>query len=412
MYFGSMHCAFKAEDAWARCESRFKAGLEFFGLDRSSCMTTYKWIIIFCRNGQVMPRPPSLLAFARGCAPVRHSNKRGVSRRPGDNMRKHLYSLLAACMAATFIAPAVAAAESASYPDRPIKIVVPFPAGGTSDVLGRLVGDKLAQAVGQPVIVENRAGANGNIGADYVVRSEPDGYTLLLLDLGNLTISPSVYPNLPYDPVKDLEPVSMLAYSPHLLVTTNELPVKTQEELIQYAKDHKGKLNFAAAAGIGSAPHMAGVLFAQKTGIDWGYIPYKGGAQALSDLIGGQVDVTTNGMVATYPHVKSGKIRLLAVTSSERLPQLPDVPTVGEIIPGFVTGSWQGILAPAGTPKPVVEKLNAELAKIIELPDVKAKLDTLGAQPLTMSPDEFGQWTREQVANWAVVVKEAGIKIE
>jgi len=327
-------------------------------------------------------------------------------------MRKHLYSLLAACMAAIFIAPTVAAAESASYPDRPIKIVVPFPAGGTSDVLGRLVGDKLAQAVGQPVIVENRAGANGNIGADYVVRSEPDGYTLLLLDLGNLTISPSVYPNLPYDPVKDLEPVSMLAYSPHLLVTTNELPVKTQEELIQYAKDHKGKLNFAAAAGIGSAPHMAGVLFAQKTGIDWGYIPYKGGAQALSDLIGGQVDVTTNGMVATYPHVKSGKIRLLAVTSSERLPQLPDVPTVGEIIPGFVTGSWQGILAPAGTPKPVVEKLNAELAKIIELPDVKAKLDTLGAQPLTMSPDEFGQWTREQVANWAVVVKEAGIKIE
>src|SRR5690606_5475561 len=193
-----------------------------------------------------------------------------------------------------------------------------------------LVGDKLGQALGQTVVVENRAGANGNIGADYVARAQPDGYTLVLLDLGNLSISPSVYPNMPYDPLKDLTPVTLLAYSPHLLVTTNALPVKTQEELVAYAKANPGKVNFAAAAGIGSAPHMAGVLFAQKTGVDWGYIPYKGGAQALSDLIGGQVDATTNGMVATYPHVKSGKVRLLAVTSEKRLSQLPDVPTVGE----------------------------------------------------------------------------------
>src|SRR5690606_21373238 len=157
---------------------------------------------------------------------------------------------------------------------------------------------------------------------------------------------------------------------------------------------------------------MAGVLFAQKTGVDWGYIPYKGGAQALSDLIGGQVDATTNGMVATYPHVKSGKVRLLAVTSEKRLSQLPDVPTVGEYIPGFVTGSWQGVLAPAGTPPAIVEKLNTEMAKIVNLPDVKEKLLTLGAEPLTMTPAQFNTWLHTQVANWAVVVKEAGIKIE
>lgn len=326
-------------------------------------------------------------------------------------MKKFVRTAMAACCVAMFAAP-VLAQSAAGFPDKPIKLVIPFPAGGTSDVLGRLVGDKLGQALGQTVVVENRAGANGNIGADYAARAQPDGYTLVLLDLGNLSISPSVYPNMPFDPLKDLQPVSMLAYSPHLLVTTNALPVKTQEELVAYAKANQGKMNFAAAAGIGSAPHMAGVLFAQKTGVEWGYIPYKGGAQALTDLIGGQVDATTNGMVATYPHVKSGKIKLLAVTSEKRLPQLPDVPTVSEMIPGFVTGSWQGVLAPAGTPKPVVDKLNSEMTKIMKMPDVQAKLETLGAQPIEMTPDEFGGWLKAQVANWAKVVKDAGIKLE
>ncbi|PLC50387.1 hypothetical protein CR159_07990 [Pollutimonas subterranea] len=325
---------------------------------------------------------------------------------------KLIKTAIAACCIAAFSTTAFAQSEAANFPDRPIKLVIPFPAGGTSDVLGRLVGDKLGQALGQTVVVENRAGAGGNIGADYVVRSKPDGYTLVLLDLGNLTISPSVYPKLPFHPVKDLAPVSMLAYSPHLLVTTNALPVKTQEELVEYAKKNKGKVNFAAAAGIGSAPHMAGVLFAQKSGVDWSYIPYKGGAQALTDLVGGQVDATMNGMVATYPHVKSGSIKLLAVSSSKRLPQLPDVPTVSEMIPGFLTGSWQGVLAPVGTPKPIIEKLHAEMSKIVKMPDVQEKLATLGAEPIEMTPDEFGSWMGTQVTNWAEVVKTAGIKIE
>ncbi len=318
----------------------------------------------------------------------------------------------AACCISMAASAAFAQDGVADYPNKTIKIVVPFPAGGTSDVLARLVGQKLSEAWGQSVVVDNRSGANGNIGADYVVRSPADGYTLLLIDMGNLTISPSIYPNMPFNPAKDLAPVTMLAYSPHLLVTTNALPVKTQEELVSYAKSKKGQLNFAAAAGIGSAPHMAGVLFAQKTGIDWGYIPYKGGAQALTDLVGGQVDATTNGMVATYPHVKSGKIRLLAVTSSKRLAQLPDVPTVSEMIPGFLTGSWQGVMAPAGTPKPIIDKLSAEMAKIVEMPEIQEKLATLGAEPLTNSPEEFGAWVHEQVASWRKVVDDAGIKVE
>ncbi len=325
---------------------------------------------------------------------------------------KLIKTAIAACCLTAFAVPAFAQSGAANFPNKPIKLVIPFPAGGTSDVLGRLVGDKLGKALGQTVVVENRAGAGGNIGADYVVRSQPDGYTLVLLDLGNLTISPSVYPSLPFDPIKDLAPVSMLAYSPHLLVTTNSLPVKTQEEFAAYAKDNKGKVNFAAAAGIGSATHLAGVLFAQKSGIEWNYIPYKGGAQALTDLVGGQVDATMNGMVATYPHVKSGKIKLLAVTSSKRLAQLPDVPTVSEMIPGFLTGSWQGVLAPAGTPKPIIEKLHTEISKIIELPEVQEKLSTLGAEPIKMTPDEFSSWMSTQVDSWAKVVKTAGIKIE
>jgi tripartite-type tricarboxylate transporter receptor subunit TctC len=289
---------------------------------------------------------------------------------------------------------------------------VPFPAGGTSDVLARMVGKKLTDAWGQPVLVDNRSGANGNIGADLVAKSEPDGYTLLLMDMGNLTISPSLYPKLPFNPQKDLAPVTMLAYSPHLLVTSPSLPVKSQRELIAYSKANKGKLNFAAAAGTGSAAHLAGVLFAQKTGAEWGYVPYRGGAQALTDMISGQIDVTMNGMVATYPHVKTGKLRLLAVSSAKRLPQLPDVPTVSEIIPGFVTGSWQGVMAPAGTPAPIIRKLNAEMAKIVNMPDVREKMEALGAQAQTNSPEEFGAWMNTEIANWGKVISDANIKLD
>ena len=310
----------------------------------------------------------------------------------------------------TFAAPAAWA--QAAFPNKPIKIVVPFPAGGTSDVLARLVGQKMSESWGQPAVVENRPGSNGNLGADQVAKSSPDGHTLVLMDVGNLAISPSLY-KLPFNPTSDFEPVAMVGYSPHLLVTSSQVPANNVAELIAWAKAQKGKVNFAAAAGMGSAPHLAGVLFAQRAGIEWGYVPYKGGAQAMTDLIGGQVDLTFNGMVATLPHVKSGKIKLIAVSSARRNPVLGNqVPTVAESLPGFLTGSWQGLLAPAGTPKAVVDKLHAEVMRITALPDVRERLTTLGAEPNTMTPADFGQWLKAEIAAMNKAVKDGKVTVE
>ena len=311
-----------------------------------------------------------------------------------------------------FALAAPAAWTQAPFPSKPIKIVVPFPAGGTSDVLARLVGQKMSENWGQPVVVENRPGSNGNLGADQVAKSSADGHTLVLMDVGNLAISPSLY-KLPFNPLSDFEPVAMVGYSPHLLVTSSQVPASNVAELITWAKAQKGKVNFAAAAGMGSAPHLAGVLFAQRAGIDWGYVPYKGGAQAMTDLIGGQVDLTFNGMVATLPHVKSGKIKLIAVSSAKRNPVLGNqVPTVSESLPGFLTGSWQGLLAPAGTPKAVVDKLHAEVMRITALPDVRERLNTLGAEPNTMSPADFGQWLKAEIAAMGKAVKDGNVTVQ
>jgi len=291
------------------------------------------------------------------------------------------------------------------YPNKPIKIVVPFPAGGTSDVLARILGVKLTEAWGQPVVVENRPGSSGNLGADVVAKSAPDGYTFALMDVGNLVISPALF-KLPFNVQNDFAPVSMVAYSPHLLVVSSKVPANTTAELIAYAKTQKGKMNYAAAAGMGSATHLAGAVFAKRSGIEWGYVPYKGGAQAMTDLIGGQVDVTFNGMVATYPHVKAGKIKLIAVSSGKRNPQLGDVPTVAETLPDFLTGSWQGLLAPAGTPKVIIDKVNAEILKITASPEVKERFTTLGAEPTGMSPTDFSKWMNREIPAMAKIVSE------
>lgn len=291
------------------------------------------------------------------------------------------------------------------YPNKPIKIVVPFPAGGTSDVLARILGVKLTEAWGQPVVVENRPGSSGNLGADVVAKSAPDGYTFALMDVGNLVISPALF-KLPFNVQNDFAPVSMVAYSPHLLVVSSKVPANTTAELIAYAKTQKGKMNYAAAAGMGSATHLAGAVFAKRSGIEWGYVPYKGGAQAMTDLIGGQVDVTFNGMVATYPHVKAGKIKLIAVSSGKRNPQLGDVPTVAETLPDFLTGSWQGLLAPAGTPKVIIDKVNAEILKITASSDVKERFTTLGAEPTGMSPTDFSKWMNREIPAMAKIVSE------
>ncbi|NBS72974.1 MAG: tripartite tricarboxylate transporter substrate binding protein [Betaproteobacteria bacterium] len=318
----------------------------------------------------------------------------------------YLFIALASCCLTL-----VHAQNTSSYPNKPIKIIVPFPAGGTSDVLARMVGQKWTEAWGQPVVIENRPGSNGNLGADVLAKSAPDGYTLILMDVGNLVISPALY-KLPFNVLTDFAPVAMVGYSPHLLVVSSQIPANTTAELVAYAKSKKGALNFAAAAGMGSAPHLAGVVFAKRSGFDWGYVPYKGGAQAITDLIGGQVDVTFNGMVATYPHVKSGKIKLIAVSSAKRNAQLGDVPTVGETLTGFLTGSWQGLLAPAGTPKSIIDKLNAELLKITAMSDIKERLNTLGAEPSNMSSEQFGQWLKEEIPAMAKIVREEKITVD
>ncbi len=324
-------------------------------------------------------------------------------------LKKSLWAIsLGTC---SLLQPSWAQSAAEAFPTKPIKIVVPFPAGGTSDVLARMLGIKFTQAWGQPVVVENRPGSSGNLGADIVAKSPADGYTLVLMDVGNLVISPALY-KLPFNVQSDFAPVAMVGYSPHLLVVSQKIPANTTAELIAYAKAQKGKLNFAAAAGTGSAAHLAGLVFAQRSGIEWGYVPYKGGAQAMTDLIGGQVDVTFNGMVATYPHVKSGKIKLIAVSSAKRNAQLGDVPTVGETLSGFLTGSWQGLLAPAGTPKAIVDKVHAEVIRITALPEFKERLNTLGAEPSAMSTQEFAAWMKSEIPAMAKIVKDEKVSVD
>src|SRR3982751_588677 len=251
-------------------------------------------------------------------------------------------NLVKAIIASATLAAASTFAAAQAWPAKPIKFIVPYPPGGTSDILARAVGQKLQEKWGQAVVVENKPGATGNIGADFVAKSPPDGYTLLVADIGSLAIAPSVVHALPFDPVKDFAPVVMVAYSPHLLVVHPSVGVKDVKELIALAKAKPDSLNFAVS-GLGGANHLAGIEFEQRAGIKWAYIPYKGGAQALTDLVGGQAQVMFNGMLATWPFVKDGKLKALAISSAKRFAAAPDIPTVAESgLPGYETGSREG----------------------------------------------------------------------
>lgn len=325
-------------------------------------------------------------------------------------------SFVQALAAATLTVAGLAAlpdAAAQTYPTRPIRIIVPFAPGGTSDVLARLLAPKLQEALGQPIVVENKPGANGMIGADMVAKAPPDGYTLALMDVGNLSIAPSIYGNMPFDIVKDFAHVTVLSYTPHLLAVKPSLPVNSAKELVKYAKDNPDKLNYGTT-GLGSAPHLAGVLFSQGLDLKWVDIPAKGGAESILHVMQGQVDVLFNGMVATIPHVRSGKLKLLAVSSDKRIGEFPDVPTVSEAtgLANFMTGSWQGVLASPGTPKAIVERLRTEIAKAAALPDIKERLAGLGADPVLNTPDEFAGWLRSEQAKWSRVVKQANLKVQ
>jgi tripartite-type tricarboxylate transporter receptor subunit TctC len=303
-------------------------------------------------------------------------------------------------------------AAAQTYPGKPIRIIVPYAAGGTSDILARQIGPKLTDAWGQPVVVENKPGANGNVGADFVAKSAPDGYTLLLTDLGGLVISASVYPKLPFNPSKDFTPVVMVSYSPHVLAVHPDVKVKDVKELVAMAKAWPGKLNFAIS-GIGGAPQLAGIEFAQRMGIDWTYIPYKGGADAITGVVGGQAHVLFNGMLATWPHVTGGRLRALAISSAQRVAAAPDTPTVAEQgLPGFETGSYQGVVGPLGIPRETVTKLNSELVKVLNAAEMKERFAKQGTEVRTDTPESLGKWMGSEQAKWAKVVKETGAKFE
>ena len=316
--------------------------------------------------------------------------------------------LLAAILSCAFLC----AAQAQTFPSKPIRLVVPYAAGGTSDILARQIGPKLGEAWGQPVVVENRTGANGNVGADFVAKSERDGYTLLLTDLGGLVISASVYPKLPFDPSKDFSPVVMVSYSPHVLAVHPSVGVNSVKELVEKAKAQPGKLNFAVS-GIGGAPQLAGIEFAQRAGVQWTYIPYKGGSDAVAAVAAGHADVLFNGMLATWPAVQGGRLRALAISSGQRVPSAPDTPTVAEQgMPGFETGSFQGIVGPAGISRDTVSKLNSELARILNSDDMKQRFAKLGTEVRTGTPESLGQWLRVEQARWAKVVRESGVKFD
>ena len=315
-------------------------------------------------------------------------------------------------LAALLACFASAAAQAQTYPSKPIRLIVPYAAGGTSDILARQLGPKLAEAWGPPVIVENKPGANGNVGADVVAKSAPDGYTLLLTDVGGLVISASVYAALPFNPSKDFSPVVMVSYSPHVLAVHPSVPAKNVSELVALAKAQPGKLNFAIS-GIGGAPQLAGIEFAQRTGVQWTYIPYKGGSDAVAAVSAGQADVLFNGMLATWPSVQGARLRALGISSAQRVPAAADTPTVAEQgLPGFETGSFQGVVGPAGMTREVIAKLNSELGRILHLSEMKERFAKQGTEVRAGTPEQFGEWLRSEQARWARVVKESGVKFE
>jgi len=305
-----------------------------------------------------------------------------------------------------------ASAGAQTYPSRAITMIVPFPAGGTTDILGRFVGQALSAAWGQPVVIENRGGAGGNIGAAAVAKAAPDGYTLLVGTVGTHAINASLYSKMPYDTLKDFVAVTEIASVPNMLVVTPSLPVNSVAELIAYAKANPGKLNMASS-GNGTSIHLSGELFKVLTGVDMVHVPYKGSAPALNDLMGGQVQLMFDNMPSALPQVKGGTLKALAVTTATRSPAMPDLPTIAEAgVPGFEASSWFGIFAPAGTPKEIVAKLQAEIARILKTPEMTERLAQQGAVAVGNTSAEFTAYVQSELTKWAGVVKASGARVD
>ena len=300
---------------------------------------------------------------------------------------------------------AAGGASAQSWPQRPVKIVVTFPTGGAPDILARILSER-AQ-LGQPMVVDNKPGAGGNIGADIVAKSAPDGYSIVMGTVGTHSINGAIYAKMPYDMVRDFAPVALVASTPNLLVVNNNLPVKTINELIAYMKANPNKLSFGSP-GVGTSVHVAGELFKTMTGTSMTHVPYKGRQFAIPDLVGGSIQLMFDNMPSALPMASEGKIRPIAVTSAKRSPAAPDIPTVAESVPGFEATSWFAVFAPAATPKAVIDRLNAEIRRVYNLPDIKERLAKLGLDPILSSPEELARYQAAEIDKWAKVVKASG----
>ncbi len=306
--------------------------------------------------------------------------------------------------------PAPAQAPDA-WPGKPVRLVLPFPPGGGTDILGRLIAERLTASLGQPVVTENRGGAGGNVGAEAAAKSAPDGYTIVLV-APSLAISPSLYSKLNYDPAKDFAPISLVATVPNVMVTHPSVPARTLQEFIALAKSKPGGMNFGSG-GNGTSNHLAGELFNIVAGVKLVHVPYKGVNLAMNDVLSGEVHLVVIGIPAAAPHIKAGKLRALALIAPQRSPALPEVPTVAEAgLPNFEVTTWYGVLAPAGTPGPVVTRLNAELVKIMHAPELKERLAAMATEPRTSTPEEFAAYIKQEIAKWAEVVRRAGLKAD
>ena len=320
-------------------------------------------------------------------------------------------SLIAALVAAS-ITPALAAESANDYPSKPIRLVVPFTPGGSTDILARVIGQKLTEAWGKQVVIDNRPGAGGNIGVDLVAKSPADGYTLVMGHIGTFGVNPTLYPKLPFDPVKDFQPITLVALVPNMLSVNPAVPARSVKELIALAKAKPGTINFGSG-GNGSAAHLAGEYFKLMTKTEITHIPYRGTSPAVTDLIAGQIQMIITGVPPTLSFVKAGKLRALGVATARRLPLLPELPTIAEAgVPGYEATQWYGVLAPAGVPKPIVAKLNAEMVKAIKGADVREKLAAEAAEPVGNTPEEFGAFIKKEIARWAPVVKASGARPE
>jgi tripartite-type tricarboxylate transporter receptor subunit TctC len=308
------------------------------------------------------------------------------------------------------LATATPLVQGADWPTRPVKWVVPYPPAGTTDVLARIIAQWLTEHMGQSFVIENKPGGGNNMGVEYVVKAAPDGYTMLLVNPAN-GINATLYKTLSFNFIRDIAPVAGLVRTPNVMEVTPNLPVKTVAEFIAYCKANPGKINMASS-GSGTSVHLSGELFKSMTGCQMLHVPYKGAGPALTDLMGGQVDVIFDNLPSSIGHIKGGKIRALAVTSAEREPSLPDVPTVGETVPGYEATAWFGIGMPKGTPKDVIEKVNAEVNRALADPKMRARLAELGGKPIAGTPEDFGKVIASETAKWEKVVISSGAKVE